>query len=141
MILLFIKSYLTILLSVGFGSSLLFIVGLYWIVRQQYSTPPCLTANFSEDQKHLVNENEEDPPTIASADISAIAGEDSLITQLDLARAYIETGRMQLAKNILDVVLKQGNYILQKEAESLLQLLDLSALKQGNSLPLKKLPD
>lgn len=61
--------------------------------------------------------------TITSRDISAIAGGDVLTTQLDLARAYIETGRKQLAKKILHFVMLQGTEAQQAEADRLLKLI------------------
>ena len=51
--------------------------------------------------------------------LSAIAGDDIITTQLDLARAYIETGRKQLASEILDYVMQQGNPGQQREAQQL----------------------
>lgn len=83
---------------------------------------------------NLVSELQKDPPqetiakhsisqtgiTITSSDISAIAGEDVLATQLDLARAYIETGRKQLAKKILEYVVQQGSDAQRSEARILL---------------------
>ena len=58
---------------------------------------------------------------VTSSDISAIAGDDVIATQLDLARAYIETGRYILAKKILDHARDHGNKIQQKEAYLLLK--------------------
>ena len=61
--------------------------------------------------------------TISSKDINAIAGEDKIATQLDLARAYIEVNRKQLARKMLDYVVEQGTPDQQQEAERLLLLL------------------
>lgn len=58
---------------------------------------------------------------VTSSDISAIAGDDVMATQLDLARAYVETGRFLLAKKILDHVREHGNRIQQQEASELLK--------------------
>jgi len=60
---------------------------------------------------------------ITSKDIQSIAGENTIATQLDLARAYIESGRKALAKKILDHVKQQGTAMQQKEADRLSQLL------------------
>lgn len=60
---------------------------------------------------------------ITSHDIRAIAGEDMIATQLDLARAYIEIGRKQLAHSILDHTIKQGNLLQRQEAIKLLKTL------------------
>lgn len=61
--------------------------------------------------------------TISSKDIETIAGDDVLTTQLDLARAYIETDRKKLAKSILSNVLDQGNLEQKQEAKRLLAAL------------------
>ncbi len=61
--------------------------------------------------------------TISSQDIAAITGEDVIGTQLDLARAYIETNRKMLAKKILTFVLAQGNPSEQEEARRLLSVI------------------
>jgi FimV-like protein len=105
MISLILKCYLSILLSVGIVSLLIFILGLYLIFRKS-----------SPKQTRQTN------PRAAESlqDLSAIAGEDVITTQLDLARAYIETGHMQSAKDILDYVIKQGNTTQQQEAQQLL---------------------
>lgn len=67
------------------------------------------------------------PPTvITSQDIKAIAGEDVMSTQLDLARAYIEMDKKQLAKKILDHVFDHGNQQQQQEAKLLMSALELS---------------
>ncbi len=58
---------------------------------------------------------------VTSSDISAIAGDDVMTTQLDLARAYIETGRHALAKKILDHVHARGSRTQQQEARELLK--------------------
>ena len=53
-------------------------------------------------------------------DIQAIAGDDMVTTQLDLARAYIEMNDKNLAKQVLDRAMKQGNATQQQEAKQLL---------------------
>lgn len=57
---------------------------------------------------------------ITSQDIRAIAGEDVMHTQLDLAKAYIELGKNKLAKKILQHVLQNGNTDHKKAAEQLI---------------------
>ena len=114
MILSILKSYSTLLLSIGLGSLLIFVAGLYWIFRnppaksiQPVSAPditPAKDLTTSDDLRNL----------------SAIAGDDVITTQLDLARAYIETGRKQLATTILTFVLKEGNAQQQQEAQQLM---------------------
>jgi FimV-like protein len=58
--------------------------------------------------------------TITSQDIKAIAGDNVLTTQLDLARAYIEMGKKSLAKKILEHVSKNGDSSQKYEAKELL---------------------
>jgi FimV-like protein len=53
-------------------------------------------------------------------DISAIAGDDVCVTQLDLARAYIELGKTALAKQILENVFLEGDHNQQQTAKELL---------------------
>ncbi len=60
---------------------------------------------------------------ITSKDIAAIAGEDVMTTELDLARAYIEIDNKKLAKEILDHVIKQGNAVQQQQARELINSL------------------
>ena len=49
-------------------------------------------------------------------DIQAIAGEDEIATQLDLARAYIEMDQKELAKEILQRVAHLGKPLQQQVA-------------------------
>lgn len=110
MILSILKPYSTLLLSIGMSSLLLFVLGLYFILRKPASKPvACATATM--------------PLATTPADLqnlTAIAGEDVLTTQLDLARAYIEAGRKQLAASILESVIKQGTAEQQQEAQQLM---------------------
>ncbi len=57
---------------------------------------------------------------INHSDIDAIAGDDVMTTQLDLARAYIEMGEKTLAKEMLDQVVEQGSALQQQAAKQLL---------------------
>lgn len=57
---------------------------------------------------------------ITSHDIKAIAGEDELMTQLDLARAYMELGKKKIAKQILEYVLHHGTPLQRKAAHELM---------------------
>lgn len=57
---------------------------------------------------------------INAQDIRAIAGDDVIVTQLDLARAYIELDKRKLAKQILENVIQQGNHQQQLTAQQLL---------------------
>jgi FimV-like protein len=104
-----VNSYLALLLSVGIGSLLFFIVGLYFIFK--WNSGSTVNNNSVENKEKALT-------TI----IPTIAGDDIFATQLDLARAYIETGKKSLAKKILTSVLKQGSAVQQREAKTLLEL-------------------
>lgn len=58
--------------------------------------------------------------TFSYSDMTAIAGDDVIATQLDLAKALIETGKREAANGILYVVLNEGNKIQQAQARKLL---------------------
>lgn len=60
---------------------------------------------------------------ITSQDIRAIAGEDMITTQLDLARAYIEMGKIKLAQQILEHTIENGNAAQQQQANQLMNQL------------------
>ena len=60
---------------------------------------------------------------LSSKDIEMVAGEDVITTQLDLARAYLEMGKNNLAKSILFHVSKQGRPEQQQEARELINSL------------------
>lgn len=105
MITLLIKSYLTILLPVAIGSALLFIAGLCWIIGKNPAKNPIKKAATLH---------------YTANDLTAITGDDVFATQLDLARAYIETDKKELAKTILEVVIEQGSALQQQEAQQLL---------------------
>ncbi len=57
---------------------------------------------------------------LTNKDIEMVAGDDIITTQLDLARAYAEMGKKQLAKSILQSVVKQGKPEQQQEARQLI---------------------
>lgn len=61
-----------------------------------------------------------DDTSMTEADMAAIAGDDLFATQLDLARAFIESGKKQFAKKILENILEAGNPDQRQEAKSLL---------------------
>ncbi|MBV9576225.1 MAG: hypothetical protein JO149_06345, partial [Gammaproteobacteria bacterium] len=107
MISLILKSYFTLLLSIGLGSLCAFIIGLYWISkffskRKFIQDLPSLSSIKKPLATHKLLESEKN-------NISAIAGDDVIATQLDLARAYIETGSKLAAKMILEEVIAQGS--------------------------------
>lgn len=98
MITLIIKSYFAILLSIGISALMVFAVGLYFILRNP-------ARPMSRDKMFY----------------AGIAGDDVVATQLDLARAYIETGKSADAKTLLKLVTSKGSAIQKKEAKLLMK--------------------
>lgn len=92
-------SYTHLFFLVGGVASLVFVVGLYFIFHR-----------YRDSLQHAAIHDEMMP----------IAGEDVIATQLDLARAYLETGSADLAKTILKAVIKHGSAIHREEAKQLL---------------------
>jgi len=105
--------YDIILISAVIGITGLFIYLLYMALKQMRARKKARTMQ-------AVKATTSPKLVITSSDISAIAGDDVIATQLDLARAYIETGRFLLAKKILDHVRDHGNDVQQVEAQQLL---------------------
>ncbi|MCO2146973.1 tetratricopeptide repeat protein, partial [Pseudomonas aeruginosa] len=56
-------------------------------------------------------------------DFDFLSGADEAATKLDLARAYIDMGDSEGARDILDEVLAEGNDSQQAEARELLERL------------------
>lgn len=115
MIYLILQSYLTIILSITLGAIGFFSLGVYFIIKKpklKKSVP--LKQQATEPLEVVEDKN------VAMSHLEAIAGEDVLATQLDLARAYLETGRTQLARTILESVILQGSSQHQQEAQQLL---------------------
>jgi len=150
MIYLIIKSYFTILLSIGMTSIGAFIIGLYFILKKTSSSPN-LSSLEKNREEILTDYLITDQPPVESTpiacpvmslngvgceadgisrtepellhDLSAIAGDDVIVTQLDLARAFIEADKKLLAKQILESAVAQGSVAQQKEAQHLLNTL------------------
>jgi FimV-like protein len=122
MLSLIIKSYLTILISVSAFSLFVFVLGLMWIVR---SKGPDKKINKDQLTNEIHTNNLGPDHNVSVNDLESIAGDDCIATQLDLARAYIETGRLKSAKKILDLALKQGTDLQKREAQELLLTLSL----------------
>jgi FimV-like protein len=116
MIEIILKSYFTILLSIGLGAIFIFIFGLYFIFRKVTHTP-----TKSAQTPITTTIRDEAPPS--KDNLTAITGDDIIGTQLDLARAYIETGKKQLAKKILHAVAKQHSASHEDEIKRLLSYL------------------
>lgn len=96
-----IQSYLIIFLSIGLGSVLAFLLGVYFIFKR------------SAKAKQQAN--------LAMKVFTDISGDDVFSTQLDLARAYIETGSQKLASDILKQVVAKGSVAQRSEARTLLE--------------------
>lgn len=109
--------------SVFFISALTFLV----LIRSFYIRIRSFYKKRHLQAKRNPNPNPNPQPNtqtlITSSDIKAIAGEDLLATQLDLARAYIELDKKTIAKQILLHVMKNGAASLQKEASQLMATL------------------
>lgn len=118
MITLIIKSYLITMLIVLSGSVILFITGLTFIFKSNQKSKKNAVKIVAKEK--LEKGSLQKPLIITSSDISAIAGDDTISTQLDLARAYIETGKVQLAKKILGHALQKGSVVQRQEAQALL---------------------
>jgi pilus assembly protein FimV len=119
---LIIASYSNVLLAIGLVAAFVFVLGIYFIFRMaQTPEPDKFTLNIPAAHKSIQIEKTVLPDT--ASDVTAIAGDDPMATQLDLARAYIETGKKQFAKIILAAVIREGNAIHQEEAQRLLSTL------------------
>jgi pilus assembly protein FimV len=116
MIYLIIKSYLILFFFIIAGGASVFLVFLYLILKPRKKRRRPLVQSPSVHAKN----NKRNGVHITSQDIKAIAGDDVFATQLDLARAYIETGKEQLAKRILEYVIEKGNTQQRQEARNLL---------------------
>jgi len=119
MIYLILKSYLTIILSVATSSILLLLLGMYWIFKPE-KNPSSFNKVLQTSLRPIAPENTDRQTTVSASDLNAIAGESIFATQLDLARAYMEAGKLTAAKKILNQVFSQGNETERQEAEYLL---------------------
>jgi len=106
-----IKSYLTILISIGSISLFFFLIGLFLIFKF-FSKSEKTKSNILNNNASLTLNN--------MPDVTAISGDDLISTQLDLARAYLEVGQGKLAKGILESVVKKGTEMQKTEAQQLL---------------------
>lgn len=100
-----LKSYTSTLISVGLASVVLFSLGLYFIFM------------------YFGGNNQSEVPALINDDLSPIAGDDVFSTQLDLARAYLETNNKHLAQPILHLVVEQGSKTQAAEAKLLLSMI------------------
>lgn len=116
---LFFQSYSSILLVIGALAGLVFLGGLFVIFKMIFFPQPVKHSMRAATAQRKVKIDRAVLPDAAN-DVTDIAGEDPMATQLDLARAYIETGKKQFAKIILAAVIREGNAAHQEEAQRLL---------------------
>lgn len=81
-------------------------------------------SNTKKSKETKKNPSFHQPLTITSQDIKAVAGENVMTTQLDLARAYIEMGKKQLAKKILEHVISHGDANQKQDALKLIAAIE-----------------
>lgn len=96
MISLIIHSYFNIILAVGLVAASALILGIFFIIRKA----KCQART--------------------QQDMTAIAGDNIFTTQLDLAKAFIETNNSKSAKKILKTVKRHGSTAQKAEAKHLL---------------------
>jgi len=111
MISLILYTYYKILIPLSILSMTTFLIGSYFIIRSVFKK--------SFPRVVLTPEIKIEPKFIPQ-DLTAITGENSISAQLHLARAYLETGKKQLAQAILEFVVENGDIEHQKEAQLLL---------------------
>ena len=113
------KSFSSILLAIGVAAFVVFMLGAYLIVKLASGKKSFQPARIASGPKIYRRPEKVVVPDTLN-DVSAISGEDPVATQLDLAKAYIESGKSQLARIILAAVIKNGNAVNQEEAQRLL---------------------
>lgn len=124
MISLIVKSYLAILLSVAAGALLLIMGGIFVIFR--LFSPRSVVHKAVQAPKNdvRVDPSATQPRLVAldssQHELSAIAGDDLVATQLDLARAYLEIENHTAAAKLLEMVCDQGSQAQQEEAMHLI---------------------
>lgn len=113
-----IKSYSSILIAIGSAALFVFMLGVYLILSFSRERKPARHATVNPNKKS--KRSDKITPSEALHHVSSISAEDPVATQLDLAKAYIESGKAQLAKVILASVIKHGSTAYQQEAQRLL---------------------
>ncbi len=82
-----------------------------------------LAASIEEPQEQLMPEAQLTADALAGEDeddFDFLSGTDETATKLDLARAYIDMGDAEGARDILDEVVAEGNEAQQQEARDLI---------------------
>ena len=93
---------------------IIILAGLFFFRKPQ---PAQVTSAIPQQKPATLKKS---PIIITSQDIKAIAGEDIITTQLDLARAYMEIGKKKLARKILAHVTQHGTSSQQQAAQHLM---------------------
>jgi FimV-like protein len=114
MLALFIKSYYTLILTITISSVTLFSLLTYCLLRRFFQQRNFVDSTKLIAETEIVSEPE---------DLTSIAGDDLIATQLDLARAYIETNQKQQAVLILQMIMMQGTNDQQEEAKELMNFM------------------
>ncbi len=118
----FLQNYF---LNIEFKNLYLLVVSIFTAIVLMFLFYVLLKTKNKKSSRN--NTSAKTPVVITSQDIKAIAGDNVITTQLDLARAYIEMGKKQLAKKILEHVIDHGNSVQQHEAKSLITAIEISA--------------
>lgn len=128
-----------ILLRVGGGFivlALLLLIGLLWpktkkIKRQPNPRPLEPSVNNSAVQTQAIIENTyaavKDPDI--SAEYDFMSSDDAIPIRLDLARAYLEMGKYQEAREAIDPVFERGNNSQHEEAKHVLRQIAIAQAK------------
>ena len=132
MIAIILKCYALTLISIGLTALFIMVFGIYifstliWPKRNRSPRKQPLAVQEITPIKLYSNQNNShrnNHGSIDHSDIAAIAGDDPVATQLDLACAYLESGQCASAKKILLSVATLGSISQQKEAQQLLTTL------------------
>lgn len=122
-----LKSYLNILLSIGFAMAAMLFVGSVFIFKLFGSKKVQVMENMVG--MHQADMSDHSPvkqkcKQPEDTDIASISGNNLIATRLDLARAYIETNNFSAAKVLLDMVSTDGSHQQKQEAQKLLEQMD-----------------
>lgn len=101
-------------IALSLVSILIVVILVYQFKKPPQEVLPPPVSTQTKQSEHWV---------ITSQDIKAIAGDDVMVTKLDLARAYIELGKKKLAHQILSHVQQHGNDVQQQAAKQLISTL------------------
>lgn len=104
---------------------LLFILGGLFLLDHKSARSHAVRSSQQKVKVHTVANMPQKSFTISSKDIAGVAGDDVLTVQLNLARAYLESGRKALAINMLKNIIVCGNIEQRTESERLLSTIEV----------------